>query len=186
MVLLGFTGFYWVLLGFTRFNSVLLDFTGFYRVFLGFIGIFLLGRGRLTKFNGLFSRVWWRRNRRRLTGPATLLWPFERSRKRGAIVRRWQEKKLKKKTTRRTEKEAEKWMKINGKNSFWRGALFFFVVERTSDSNAPIEKLGNKINKKTQWRPPRKPSTASADPFALQLDWITKNKKERKKRNDAK
>ena len=36
MVLLGFTGFYWVLLGFTGFYWVLLCFTGFYWVFKKF------------------------------------------------------------------------------------------------------------------------------------------------------
>ena len=36
MVLLGFTGFYWVLLGFLQLNGVLLGFIGFHWVLLGF------------------------------------------------------------------------------------------------------------------------------------------------------
>ena len=38
LVLLGFTGFYWVLLGFTGFYWVLLGFTGFYEVLPSFPG----------------------------------------------------------------------------------------------------------------------------------------------------
>ena len=40
MVLLGFTGFYWVLLGFTGFYRVLLGLTRFYWVSMGFTGIY--------------------------------------------------------------------------------------------------------------------------------------------------